>query len=441
MVKVGVIGGGQLAWMMAPAAQTLGLELWVQTPDLSDPVGMAIFPQNMILAPINDADATAILAKQCDVVTFENEFVDLHQLAPLAQADVQFYPRLRSLQPLLDKYHQRQCFQQLGIPTPAFELLDTGRDAGKNMPAKVGSPNSTQSWAESLGQSWEPRTTVVSFPMALKARRHGYDGKGTYIVKTAAELTAILTSQPDTPWLIEEFVPFERELAVMAARSVNGDILVYPVVETQQEHQVCRRVFMVPGWDQGIQQQVEAITHTLLTHLDFVGVLGIEFFLTADGRVLVNEVAPRTHNSGHHTIDACVTSQFEQQLRAVTGLPLGPVHPTCAAAVMVNLLGYEESEHSYQAQRDQLAALPQTQVYWYGKSVCHPGRKMGHVTAIIPNNINDTSDTNVASDTSDTNVASDTNDHPEMASEESEILRQRLVAIATRIEQIWDGSG
>ncbi|MGK7889770.1 MAG: 5-(carboxyamino)imidazole ribonucleotide synthase [Leptolyngbyaceae cyanobacterium] len=409
MVRVGVIGGGQLAWMMAPAAQALGIELWVQTPALADPIGSVVAPQNLILAPIDDADATATLAQQCDVMTFENEFVDLQPLAALAQQGIQFYPQIQSLQPLLDKSHQRQCFQDLGIPTPAFVVWETGLNVVDVLAVLNSALNSEQPSGPPSGQ----RSAWTDFPVVLKARRHGYDGKGTYIVKTATELTAIVTREPDTPWLVEEFVPFERELAVMAARSPQGNIVVYPVVETQQEQQVCRRVLMVSQWDQVVQQQVEAIAHTLLTHLDFVGILGIEFFLTTDGRVLVNEVAPRTHNSGHYTIDACATSQFEQQLRAVSGQPLGPASPTCAAAVMVNLLGYEESEQDYQTQREQLAALPHTQVYWYGKSVCRPGRKMGHVTAIIPHDGGQ--------------------EHPED-------MRQQLGAIATRIEQIWTNS-
>ncbi|MEB3231634.1 MAG: 5-(carboxyamino)imidazole ribonucleotide synthase [Leptolyngbyaceae bacterium] len=400
MVRVGVIGGGQLAWMMAPAAHTLGIELWVQTPALTDPVGSVVAAQSLVLAPIANADATATLAQRCDVITFENEFVDLPQLATIAQKGVQFYPPLQSLQPLLDKYHQRQCFQRLGIPTPVFGAVETG------MPA-----------AEVLALLDADQTTEMAgergLPVVLKARRHGYDGKGTHVVTTMSELAAILAGQPDIAWLVEEFVPFDRELAVMAARSPQGEIVVYPVVETQQEQQVCRRVFLLPQGNQAVQQQVEAIAHTLLTHLDFVGILGIEFFLTEDGQVLVNEVAPRTHNSGHYTIDACETSQFEQQLRAVTGLPLGPVAPTCAAAVMVNLLGYEESEQDYQFQRNQLSKLPNTQVYWYGKAVCRPGRKMGHVTTIIPR---------------------------DGVTENPETGRQQLEAIATTIEQLWYGS-
>lgn len=391
--RVGVIGGGQLAWMMGDAARNLRVELHIQTPNLTDPAGVIVSPENIILAAVDDPKATATLAQSCDVVTFENEFVDLDALGQLVLAGVVFYPAIASLRPLLDKYHQRQCFRMLHIPTPTFALVENDL-----------------SQQELLGflRSTQP-TGTPTFPVVLKARRHGYDGKGTHIIQSQDALTQILAEQADTPWLLEEFVPFERELAVMAARSQSGDIVVYPIVESQQDDQVCRRVLVVPDVDVSIRVQVEAIARKLLTHLNFVGVLGIEFFLTKEGIVQVNEVAPRTHNSGHYTIDACKTSQFEQQLRAVTGISLGDVTLTCDGAVMVNLLGYENSSNSYQEKRKQLALLPNTTVYWYGKAECRIGRKMAHVTTVIPKG----------------------------STVPVEQLRTRLGAIATTIESLW----
>jgi len=218
--------------------------------------------------------------------------------------------------------------------------------------------------------------------VVLKARRHGYDGYGTFICKDVAEFTAVL-QKAEQNWLLEEFVPFERELAVMAARSPSGEIAIYPIVESEQENQVCRRVFVISNWDQEIQEQIEAIAHTLLTKLSYVGVLGIELFLTANGKVLVNEIAPRVHNSGHYTLNACTTSQFEQHLRAVCGLPLGSVAMNCTGAVMVNLLGFENSELDYAEPRQQLAAIPHAHVCWYGKTQSRVGRKLGHVTVLL----------------------------------------------------------
>ncbi len=375
--RVGIIGGGQLAWLMAAAATKLGLELVVQTPDPTDPA--VAIAATTILAPIADAAATAQLAAHCDVVTFENEFVDLDALRPLAAQGVQFHPALSALAPLLDKYDQRTYLQKLGIPTPQF-------------------------WAWPEGALTEPPGPL---PVVLKTRRHGYDGQGTFIIRDRATWQTTLEKLGDRPVLVEEFVPFERELAVMAARSCAGEIVVYPVVETQQEQQVCRRVIAPAAVDNAVVAEVGAIARTLLNSLQVVGIFGIEFFLTADHKVLVNEIAPRTHNSGHYTLDACPTSQFEQQLRAVCGFPLGDVTMPCAGAVMVNLLGYETSQSDYLAIRQQLAARPNAHVHWYGKTDSRPGRKLGHVTVLL----------------------------------EAPNLQQQAIEQAAAIEAIWYGQG
>lgn len=348
--RVGIIGGGQLAWMMAEAAQKLGIDLIVQTPHPTDPA--VTIARESIFAPVADAEATAALAQRCDVITFENEFVDLPKLNRLAQEGVIFRPGLNCLTPLLDKYHQRCFLRHRDLPTPDFSLLPTS-----------------------------PYPLIPNrLPCVLKTRRLGYDGYGTFIVKTEDQFEELIYKIPVDALMLEEFVPFTRELAVMAARSLSGEVVVYPIVETQQENQVCRRVFVPTDLLPRVEQQVHAIAQTILESLQYVGILGIELFLTADDRVLVNEIAPRTHNSGHYTLDACEVSQFEQQLRAVCGLPLGSPALNCAGAVMVNLLGFESSSGDYAQQRQQLAAIPNAQVHWYGKTESRPGRKLGHVT-------------------------------------------------------------
>lgn len=362
--QVGVIGGGQLAWMMAKAAKSLGIELIVQTPRTADPA-VAIATET-ILAPIEDATATAQLAERCDVITFENEFIDLEALSDLAQTGVCFRPGLSTLATILDKYHQRSYLQQLGLPVPKFASFNP------------------ESSVESLG---------FEFPLVLKARRHGYDGQGTFIVKDTGELQTVLQqfrtrnqSLTDT-FLVEEFVPFERELAVIAARSLQGELVTYPVVETQQEQQVCRRVIVPADLSPAVTTEIAAITHTLLESLQAVGIFGIELFLTPEGKILVNEIAPRTHNSGHFTLDACETSQFEQHLRTVCNFPLGSPALRSQGALMVNLLGFEHSQSSYLARQQRLAEIPYTFVHWYGKE-SRPGRKLGHVTVLLNSQAN-----------------------------------------------------
>ncbi|MBE9234142.1 5-(carboxyamino)imidazole ribonucleotide synthase [Cuspidothrix issatschenkoi LEGE 03284] len=353
-IKLGIIGGGQLAWMMADAVNKLGVKLIVQTPSQNDPA--VSIAQDSIFAPINDAAATEILARKCDIITFENEFVNLAALSLLEKKGVCFRPQLSALAPVLDKYEQRCYFKELGLPVPEFLAL-------------------------SREQEIELQIANFGFPIVLKARRHGYDGQGTFIIRDIATLSKII-NQSQTQFLVEEFVPFQRELAIIAARSVNGEIVIYPTVETFQENQVCRWVIAPAKISQEQSLEIEAIAHKLLNSLQYVGILGIELFLKADGTILVNEIAPRTHNSGHFTLDACATSQFEQHLRAVCGLPLTNTTLNCHSAVMVNLLGYEISQSDYQKQRQQLADIPQAIVHWYGKTESRPGRKLGHITVL-----------------------------------------------------------
>jgi 5-(carboxyamino)imidazole ribonucleotide synthase len=352
-IKVGVIGGGQLAWMMAQSAKILDIDLFVQTPSLNDPaVSLAT---DVVLAQVDDSKATEKLAEICDVITFENEFVNLQALQKVANQGVCFRPSLASLSPLLDKYHQRCFLKDLGLSVPKFE-------------------------------DYNPKSTNInqfSFPFVLKARRHGYDGQGTVIIHNQNELNSNLQNFGNTPLLVEEFIPFEQELAIIASRSINGKIVVYPVVETYQKNQVCHWVIIPANLTYSQTQQINDIASKLLTKLNYVGVLGIELFLTSSGEILVNEIAPRTHNSGHYTLDGCVTSQFAMQLQAITGQPLGDVSLKFPGCVMVNLLGFEHSHNNYQEKRAKISSLENTHLHWYNKIESRPGRKLGHVTVLF----------------------------------------------------------
>ncbi|WJI25654.1 5-(carboxyamino)imidazole ribonucleotide synthase [Thermosynechococcus sp. B1] len=351
VTKIGVIGGGQLAWMLGLAAKEMGLSLWVQTPAATDPA--VAVAEGVCYGAIADVATTAHLAKQVDVMTFENEFVDLEGLQRLEQQGICFYPRLASLAPLLNKYQQRHFLQQLGIPVPAFGYL------GDRPP---------------------------SIPCVIKACRHGYDGQGTFVISDEQAWQQFQQRWPEIPpqgFLVEAFVPYVKELAIMAARSPQGDIALYPVVETQQVAAICRWVIAPAPVDPQVSEQIQQIARQILTALDAVGIFGIEFFLTATGEVLVNEIAPRTHNSGHYTIDACVTSQFQQHLRAISGQSLGSPAMQVPAAVMVNLLGLAEPQVDYGEKCQALAALPHANLHWYGKSQTYAGRKLGHLTVLL----------------------------------------------------------
>ncbi len=356
--RVGVIGGGQLAWMMAAGAEALGIELSVQTPNADDPA--CVIAYQTFLGPVADAAVTAKLAQHCDLITFENEFIDLAALRQLEAQGTRFYPQLDCLEPLLDKYDQRQYCDRLNLPSPPFATLQSEADLPA-LPEKIAS---------------------VGLPLALKTRRHGYDGQGTFILDTAEAVAATWQNLGYQPVLLEAFVDFEKELAVMVARAHSGEVAVYSVVETQQIDQVCRRVIAPARVAENVVDEVRAIATHLANSLGIIGVFGIELFLTKTGSVLINEIAPRTHNSGHYTLDACATSQFEQQLRAVCGLPLGSTALTHPGAVMVNLLGTEASAESEAEKRAALAQIPNAHLYWYGKEQSRLGRKMGHVTVL-----------------------------------------------------------
>ncbi|MGB8699749.1 MAG: ATP-grasp domain-containing protein, partial [Thermosynechococcaceae cyanobacterium] len=253
MTQVGVIGGGQLAQMMAEAAQGLGIGLVVQTPYATDPAvrDRSQFwdqDQTVILAPVDDAGATARLAQRCQVITFENEFVDVPALQRLEAQGVCFRPSLSVLAKLLDKYEQRQFLQNLNLPVPLFAALSPQAD---------------------------PTALGFEFPIVLKSRRHGYDGQGTFIVQTPDALQDFWqrfqgTSDLDSRFMVEEFVPFERELAIMAARSAKGEVALYPVVETYQKQAVCRWAIAPATIPPTTQNQIQTLAKGLLEALDAV---------------------------------------------------------------------------------------------------------------------------------------------------------------------------
>jgi 5-(carboxyamino)imidazole ribonucleotide synthase len=371
-IRVGVIGGGQLAWMMAQEAPKLGISLIVQTPHPDDPA--VALANGVVLAAIADVQGTKQLAQQCDVITFENEFVNLDALEELAATGVKFYPSLANLRFLLDKYEQRCYLRSLGLPVPDFWPIDNLSQL-ENYP----------------------------FPLVLKARRHGYDGQGTFIIRTPEELNAKKPQLERLSLMLEAYIPYDRELAIVAARGLTGEIVTYPVVETYQQQQVCHWVIAPANLNPSQHAQAENIARHLLSSLSAVGVFGIEFFLTPQGEVLINEIAPRTHNSGHYSLSACLTSQFALQLQAVANLPLGAPDLHSPGAVMVNLLGFEDSNRDYAEKRAILAAIPRAHVFWYGKQ-SRLGRKLGHVT--------------VLQNTSD---------------------RSQLLALAKQIEKLWYG--
>jgi 5-(carboxyamino)imidazole ribonucleotide synthase len=374
---IGVVGGGQLAWMLAAAARELDLPVLVQTPEADDPATR--LATAVVQAPLHDLQATRELAGRCSAVTFENEWLDLDGLAQLAAEGVTFLPSLAALQPLVSKHRQRQLLQRLGIPSPPWMLLadlPSLRPVGPPSESIAAAPLPHQpSGPAALPQGW-------SFPLMAKATTGGYDGKGTRLLSCGSDLELLLQEVDPQEWLLEAFVPFELELSQLVCRDRQGRVRCYPLVQTHQHQQVCDWVLSPAAVPHGVQAFARNMAVSLLTAIDYVGVLSIEFFYGPDG-LQVNEIAPRTHNSGHVTIEACHTSQFAQQARIVAGLPLGDAELKVPGALMVNLLGFDHGAAAVDERLRQLSALPGASLHWYGKRESCPGRKLGHVTLLL----------------------------------------------------------
>ena len=354
---VGVIGGGQLARMMQQPAIALGIGLRVLATSVEDSAAQAV--RDVRLGRHDDLDALRAFAAGCDVVTFDHEHVPPAFLEALVADGVAVRPGPHALVHAQDKIVMREALTAAGVPCPLWAAVST--------PAEVASFAHDAGW-----------------PVVLKTSRGGYDGRGVWVLDDLAAVTALMSTTelaPGARWLAEERVDFVQELSAQVARSPHGQAVAYPVVRTVQTDGICTEVVApAPGLT---GDEVVAAQHAALTvagALDVVGMLAVEMFETRDGRVLVNELAMRPHNSGHWSIDGAVTSQFENHLRAVLDLPLGDPSAIAPHAVMVNVLGGDKGD-MYHAFLHCMARDPGLKVHMYGKEV-RPGRKIGHVTVV-----------------------------------------------------------
>ena len=354
---IGVVGGGQLARMLVQAAAQRDVPIAVQTSDPADPAaGLA---SRLVAADPRDVAGTRELVVGCDGITFENEWVNIDALLPLEQQGVRFQPSLAALSPLVDKLSQRQLLDDLAIPSPPWCPLSLISPAQPALP-----------------QGW-------TFPVMAKASRGGYDGKGTVVLRDIDGLAQLLRAVPADDWLLESWVDYELELALVVSRDQRGRIRHFPLVQTHQHQQVCDWVLAPAPVDPSVAALAYNVAASLMTKLGYVGVLALEFFYGPAG-LQVNEIAPRTHNSGHFSIEACTSSQFDQQLCIAAGLPVPDPELKSRGALMVNLLGLDPERHPPLDQRlEALEATPGLHLHWYGKSPETPGRKLGHVTLLL----------------------------------------------------------
>ncbi|MFM2353342.1 MAG: phosphoribosylaminoimidazole carboxylase, ATPase subunit [Actinomycetota bacterium] len=346
MPVVGVIGGGQLARMMIPAAVGLGIELRIlaEAPDASARLAATA------VGDYRDEATVLAFARECDVITFDHEHVPQPVLRALVAAGAAVHPGPDALLYAQDKLMMRERLLQLGVPQPDWARVESADDVATFL-------------ADHGGRA------------VVKTPRGGYDGKGVRVIDDAAQVADWLA---DGALLAEELVAFERELAQLIARRPSGDAQLWPLVETVQSGGVCAEVIAPAPQTTDAQQRAAAEIATSIAHgLGVTGVLAVELFAATDGRVLVNELAMRPHNSGHVTIDGSVTSQFEQHLRAVLDWPLGDTSPLAPWGVMINVFGSLPDEKIAAALGHQSTA----KVHAYGKGP-RAGRKAGHVTVI-----------------------------------------------------------
>ncbi len=339
-MRVGIIGAGQLGQMLGIAARDLGIECRFLDPSIEPP---AAAYGDVIQRPFDDADALADIAASCDVITYEFENVPVAALQPIADK-LPVYPPTEALRQAQDRLNEKRLFRQLGIPLAGIQTVDSREDL--------------DSAASALG-----------LPMVLKTRRLGYDGKGQYVIRNAADKDAAWQALGGQPLIAEQFVPFDFEVSSIGVRAANGETRIYPLSHNVHRdgilHTSCS-----PVDAPGLGDLAADYVNRLLQHLDYVGVLALELFVAGD-QLLANEFAPRVHNSGHWTIEGAETSQFENHLRAVTGMPLGSTAGRGHAG-MLNLIG---------AIPEAARSLEHGVLHDYGKSP-RPGRKLGHITIV-----------------------------------------------------------
>lgn len=354
-LRVGVIGGGQLARMMTPPAINLGLQIQV----LAETQGSSAEMATTMVGDYNQLEVVREFARNVDVITFDHEHVPLPVLRALEAEGVNVQPPSKALAFAQNKLHMRQQLSELGLPMPAWAEIHDAASLDDFIAANGG-------------------VAILKTPIG------GYDGKGVRVVRSSVDAKNWLENLESFggSLLAEEKVDFVRELAQLSARTPGGEFKAWPLVETIQENGVCS-VVLAPAPEASAEtlNTTAEIAKRVAEALGVTGVLAVEMFEARDGRIVINELAMRPHNSGHFSIEGSVTSQFEQHLRAVLDLPLGSTAPRAAHSVMVNLLGVDDKNNFVQALDKALQAHPDAKVHTYGKGA-RAGRKMGHVTVV-----------------------------------------------------------
>lgn len=349
---IGIVGGGQLGRMLTIAALPMGFNVIVVDPTSNCPAHQVGAEE--ITADLFDKRALRRLAKKSDFLTIEIEHVDADLLAGIAKLGKPVNPDPKTIGLVQDKFLQKEMLKNAGINVAPFVAIEDLAEA-------------------------EVARKQFGGSMIMKARHGAYDGRGNRVVKSRQATEKAMNDFRDRALYAEKLVPFVKELAVMVAKDMKGHIELYPIVETIQKRNICLEVHAPATITENVRVKAEKMILKTAQLLKGAGVFGVELFLTNDGSVLINEIAPRVHNSGHYTIEACRTSQFEQHIRAITGLPLGSTDMLVPAAVMINILGERNGPTNLKGVEKALQ-YPYTSLHLYGKSPTKIDRKMGHMT-------------------------------------------------------------
>lgn len=347
---IGILGGGQLGRMLSMAAAQLGFDVCIFTDEDDSPA--ARVSAHSIFADYHDADALRRFAGIADVVTTEFENVPADTAQALVDAGAIVHPNPKAFAIAQDRVLEKRFFNEHGIATAPFAEVNSRADLDAAL-ARIGTP------------------------AILKTRRLGYDGKGQARLTTSADADAALAALNGQPAILEGFCAFEAEASIIAARAADGNFAAYDLCRNEHANGILARTFAPGGFAANLAEQARAEARRLMQALSYVGVLTIEFFVMSDGKLIANEMAPRVHNSGHWSIEAAETSQFEQHIRAIAGWPLGSTALICDAE-MINLIGDDAAAWAHHA------ADPHARLHLYGKREARPGRKMGHVTKLTP---------------------------------------------------------
>jgi 5-(carboxyamino)imidazole ribonucleotide synthase len=349
---IGIAGGGQLGRMLAEAGKKLGLETIVLDPHPNAPAAQVT---KQIVGDFSHYESLVQFAEHVDALTFEIERANADALKAIAASGKAVHPTPDTLEIIKDKLKQKTFLQQQGIPVAPFVAIE-GEDGMRKA-------------ADALG-----------YPFILKTRFGGYDGRGNKTIENDSDAEAAVVAYSGIPLYAEKNIAFDKELAILAARTEAGELAVYPLVETVHKNHICHMVCAPAPVSSLVFEKAGRVAKEVLGALEGAGVFAIELFLVGED-ILVNEIAPRVHNSGHFTIEGCETSQFEQHMRAVAGLPLGGVEMKVPAAVMINLLGERNGPADPQGVHE-AEHIPGVKVHIYGKLETRVGRKMGHLTAV-----------------------------------------------------------